>query len=284
MQYLIFFREGLTMTVSRRALLGAGILVALILGSALNAFAQNNSSYTVQRGDSLDKISANFDVQTACLAKANNLADPSKIKPGQLLTIDLTCPRYDGFDIVTNPRTTAATTTTTTTTSTSSDLGQGGGAAAPSGSEQSYTVVRGDTLDTIGQKLNVSVVSLRLANDIGPRDRLKIGQTLTIPAGAPAYGLFPAISNPLNPTSVSTDLGQGGGGPEVGPNDQMYVVQQRDTLDTIGARFDTQVACIAQNNNIKATNLIYPGQSIVISAACPHYDGFDIVTNPRSNG
>jgi LysM repeat protein len=276
------------MTLSRRTLLGAGILVVLIVGSALAAFAQDSSAYTVQRGDSLDKISANFDVQTACLAKANNLADPSKIKPGQLLSIDLSCPRYDGFDIVTNPRdgtssASSATTTTTTTTAatTSSDSGQGGGAAAPTGSEQSYNVVRGDTLDTIGQKLNVSVVSLQLANNIGPRDHLKIGQTLIVPAGAPAYGLFPAVSNPLNPTSVNTDLGQGGGGPEVGPNDQTYVVQMRDTLDTIGAHFDTQVACIAQNNNIAPTNLIYPGQSIVISASCPRYDGFDIVTNPR---
>jgi LysM repeat protein len=270
------------MHLSRRTLAGLGILSVLVLGSALAAFAQDSSTYTVQRGDILDEIAAKFDVQTACLAKANDIADPSKIKPGQLLNIDLSCPKYDGFDIVTNPRDTGGSASTSASTS-SSDVGQGGGGPAPSVSGQDYTIVRGDTLDTIGQKLNISVVSLQLANDIGPRDKLAIGQTLVIPDGAPAYGVFPAVSNPLNPTSVNTDLGQGGGGPSAGPNDQLYVVQPRDTLDTIGARYDTQMACIAENNNIAAANLIYPGQTILISGSCPKYDGFDIVTNPRSS-
>ena len=91
------------------------------------------------------------------------------------------------------------------------------------------------------------------------------------------------ISQRSAKTSVNTYLGQGGGGPEVGPNDQTYVVQLRDTLDGIGAHFDTQVACIAQNNNITPANLVYPGQTVVIPASCPKYDGFDIVTNPRSS-
>ncbi len=269
------------MHLSRRTLIGFGILAVIVIGSALAAFAQDSSTYTVQRGDTLDQIGAQFDVQTACLAKANDLGDGSKIKPGQLLNIDLTCPRYDGLDFVLNPREDAG--SSNAAVAPSSDLGQGGGGPVAGPNDQTYTVARGDTLDTIGQKLNISVVSLQLTNDIGPRDKLSIGQTLIIPAEAPAYGVFPAVSNPLNPTSSNTDLGQGGGGPEVGPNDQVYVIQQRDTLDTIGARFDTQTACIAQNNSIAAPNLVYPGQTIVISADCPRYDGFDIVTNPRGS-
>jgi hypothetical protein len=55
-----------------------------------------------------------------------------------------------------------------------------------------------------------------------------------------------------------------------------------DTLDTIGANFDTQVACIAQGNGLTKPSLIMPGQTIVIQTSCPRYDGFDIVTNPRT--
>jgi LysM repeat protein len=264
------------MPLSTRSFITISILATLLLGGALATFAQDSSTYTVQSGDILDSIAAQFDVQTACLATANNLGDGSKIKPGQLLNIDLSCPRYDGLNFVTNPRGGDS----AGSGASSGDEGQGGGAAGASG--DSYTVARGDTLDTIGQALNVSVVSLQVANDIGPRDFLKIGQTLVIPDDAPPYGQFPALTNPLNPTSVNTDLGQGGGGPEVGPNDQLYVVQMFDSLDKIGARFDTQVACLAEGNGINDPRVIYPGQSLVIASSCPRYDGFDIVTNPRA--
>src|SRR5215510_3421908 len=92
------------MRVSRRVLYVGGFLAVFILGGALAAFAQDASSYTVQRGDILDSIAAQFDVQTACLAQANELGDGSKIKAGMVLRIDLSCPRYDGLDFVTNPR------------------------------------------------------------------------------------------------------------------------------------------------------------------------------------
>ncbi len=288
------------MRLSRPTLLGIAVIAVFVLGGAAAAFAQDNSSssssYTVKTGDILDSIAATYDVQTACLAKANNLDDPSKIKPGQTLTIDLSCPKYDGFDIVTNPREGAS-----TASASNSDLGQGGGGGAPSStattSDQSsgtstptsYTVARGDTLDTIGQKLNVSVVSLQIANSIGPRDKITPGQTLTIPQGAPAYGMFPALSNPQNPSTSTiaasnSDLGQGGGGgAPSGAGDQSYVVQPRDTLDQIGARYDMQTSCLATNNNLGTPNVIYPGETIVLSASCPKYDGFDTVTNPRSS-
>lgn len=264
------------MRLSIRPFIVIGILAVVALSSALAAFAQDSSTYSVQGGDILDSIAAQFDVQTACLAEVNNLGDGSKIKPGQILNIDLSCPRYDGLNFVTNPRDGGG----SGSAASSGDAGQGGGGAASAGGD-SYTVERGDTLDTIGQALNVSVVAIQLANDIGPRDFLKIGQVLVIPADAPPYGQFPALTNPLNPTSVNTDLGQGGGGPEVGPNDQLYVVQMFDSVDKIGARFDTQVTCIVEGNGLADPRVIYPGQSLVIASSCPRYDGFDIVTNPR---
>ena len=77
-------------------------LVCIIAG-AYTAFAQG-TSYTVQPRDTLDQIAAFYDVQTACLAQSNNLAKPSELKVGDVINIDLSCPRYDGFDVVINPR------------------------------------------------------------------------------------------------------------------------------------------------------------------------------------
>jgi nucleoid-associated protein YgaU len=259
-------------TIMKRQHFGL-LLVTLLVG--VYAVGAQDGSYTVQRGDTLDGIAAFYDVQTRCLAESNGLERPGELRIGQVINIDFSCPRYDGLDFVTNPRDGGG----------AASAGQGGGATADDGPPQpgpndtTYIVERGDTLDTIGQELDVSVVSLQLANNIKAGQRIFPGDTLIIPADAPPYGQFPAIANPNAPLNTQ-ELGQGGGA-TAGPNDQAYVVQLQDTLDGIGARFDTQVACIAEANSLDNPRLIFPGQTVVIPASCPRYDGFDTVTNPR---
>ncbi|MEO8611464.1 MAG: LysM peptidoglycan-binding domain-containing protein [Chloroflexota bacterium] len=253
-----------------------------IIAGAFVAFAQGDS-YTVQPRDTLDQIAARYDVQTTCLAKSNDLAKPSELKVGQVINIDLSCPRYDGWDFVTNPRTDSGAGGGATT----SDLGQGGGGADSSGpqsgpNDTTYVIKRGDTLDTIGQEKDISIVSLRLANDLTPLDKIFPGDSLIIPADAAAYGQFPAIANP-SAAAANQELGQGGGSAVAGPGDQLYVIQPLDSLDKIGANFDTQVACIAQGNGLTKPSLVMPGQTVVIQASCPRYDGYDTVTNPRTS-
>lgn len=253
-----------------------------IIAGAFSAAAQGDS-YTVQRGDTLDQIAAFYDVQTQCLAQSNELAKPSELKVGDVINIDFSCPRYDGWDFVTNPRDEASSGSGGGT----SDLGQGGGSAEDSAAPQpgpndsTYRVERGDTLDTIGQEKNISVVSLRLANDLTPLDKIFPGDSLIIPADAAPYGQYPAIVNP-SAAPANQELGQGGGSAVAGPGDQLYVVQPLDTLDKIGANFDTQVACIAQGNGLTKPSLLMPGQTVVIQSSCPRYDGYDTVENPRT--
>jgi LysM repeat protein len=257
------------------------IVTTLLLFVGVFAAMAQGQSYTVQQGDTLDGIAAFYDVQTQCLATSNNIAKPAELKIGQVINIDTSCPRYDGLDFVTNPRAEDG--------NTGSNQGGGGGSGDEAGvqagpNDETYTVQVSDTLDTIGQEFDVSVVSLQLVNEIGPRDAIFPGDTLVIPGDAPAYGQFPAISNPSAPLG-SQELGQGGGGVTAGPNDQTYVVQPNDSLDRIGALFDTQVACMAETNNITDASTVFPGQTVVVPASCPVYDGYDFVINPRgSNG
>jgi LysM repeat protein len=268
--------------IRSRLLLTLSLLVVCVcmIAGAFSTFAQGDT-YTVQARDTLDQIAAFYDVQTSCLAQSNEIANPGEIRPGDVINIDLSCPQYDGLDFVTNPREDAGGGAT-------SGLGQGGGEVESDGpqpgpNDDSYTVQRGDTLDTIGQELNVSVVSLRLANELDPIDKIFPGDTLIVPADAAAYGEFPGIVNP-GADPANQELGQGGGGTAVaGPGDQVYVVQPLDTLDKIGANFDTQVACIAQANGLTNPSLLLPGTTLVIQTSCPVYDGYDTVTNPRSS-
>lgn len=243
---------------------------ALFFGSVLMAAAQDET-YTVQTGDSLDKIGAIYDVQVACLAKANELSLGALLSPGDVVTISYACPLYDGVDFVTNPR--------EVNTSVTANLGQGGGGGA---ADVTYQVQRGDSLDSIGQALNVSVVALQVANKLTPGAVLQPGQALTIPADAPVYGEFPALTAPDDPTGDTNALGQGGGGAtDLSGGDTTYVVQPNDTLDTIGALFDVQTACLANENDLADPAKIYPGQQLAVKESCPRYDGFDFVKNPR---
>lgn len=238
------------------------------------ALAQDGS-YTVVTGDSLDKIGAIYDVQPACLATVNNIGLSDLLKPGQILTISFDCPLYDGVDTVTTRRTVNQNVT--------EGLGQGGGGGA---ADTTYQVQRGDSLDSIGQALNVSVVSMQVANTIQPGDVLQPGQEITIPAGAPPFGQTPALNDPSNPNAA----GQGGGGTPVtttatdlSNGDATYVVQYQDTLDSIGALFDVKVDCLVSENEIANPAKVYPGQALSVKTICPRYDGFDVVINPRSS-
>jgi LysM repeat protein len=252
------------------------VLVAAGIG-AFGALAQDGgtASYTVEPGDILDTIAAGFDVQTSCLAEMNDLTRPDRIKSGDVLLISYDCPPYDGANFVTNPR------------DGSSDLGQGGGGdgtAAPQigPNDQSYTVARGDMLDSIAQQFDVSLQDLMRANGMSSFNTdIFVGQILVIPGDATPYGTFPGVADPLNP--LDTTSGQGGGGPEVQAGDELYVVQPRDVLDLIGAAYDVQVGCLSEANGISYPHRIYPGQTLVVRMSCPAYDGEAFVENPRSS-
>lgn len=247
------------------------VLIGIFAVGVIVAQAQTSAqTYTIEPYDTLDSIGARFDVQVACLAKVNELRGGGAfIEPGQTLTIDFGCPLYEGYDTVLNPRDPNA--------AVQEGLGQGGGGGA---ADQRYQVQRGDTLDTIGQALNVSVVAIQVANDLKPGGIIQPGLNLVIPAGAPLYGEFPILTDPANPTGDSNELGQGGGA-ALGPNDQEYVVQRGDTLDGIAAAFDVKMSCLAEGNNLESPNRIFPGQYLVVSLECPRYDGYAPVLNPR---
>jgi LysM repeat protein len=140
----------------------------------------------VERGDVLDLVAAQFDVSTGCLAQANELEAPYHLSIGQILNIDLGCPRYSGEAPVLNPREDA-------------DLGQGGGGGT---SASTYFVQRGDVLDLIAMDYNVQLGCLAAANGLEAPYRLDIGQQIAIDRSCPPYdgGSTP----PLNEESTAT--------------------------------------------------------------------------------
>lgn len=116
--------------------------------------------------------------------------------------------------------------------------------AAPAEQQQTYVVVRGDTLFRISLRFNTTVAALVSANNIANPNLIYAGQTLVI-SGGTGPAPTPVPGNP--PPATGT-----------------YTVVRGDTLGRIAARFGTTVQALAQLNGIANPNLIYGGQVLRI--------------------
>ena len=108
------------------------------------------STYVIQRGDTLAKIATRYGVTVKQLTDLNGIKNPNLIVPGQTLKI---------------PGTTTAPAAT----------------SAPSESQKTYTVQAGDNLAGIAAKFNVTVQALQQANNISNPNQIYTGQILKIP-------------------------------------------------------------------------------------------------------
>jgi LysM repeat protein len=148
--------------------LRAALFLLVLLALGLVVAAQDEQTYTVQRGDTLFRISQRFGVSISAIAQANNIANPNLIFAGTVLRIPTggTPPPPQPTQPPTQP----------------------GG---------TYTVQRGDTLGRIAQRFGVTLAAIRAANpNIRNINLIFPGQVINIPGGGnvvqPPPGSTPA--------------------------------------------------------------------------------------------
>lgn len=107
-------------------------------------------------------------------------------------------------------------------------------------SQNSYTVVAGDTLSGIAARFGTTYQALAALNGIADPNKISVGQVLKLQAG----------SSPA---------------PTPQPNGTTYVVAAGDTLSSIGQRFGVDWHLIAQINGLPDPNKIYVGQVLRIN-------------------
>lgn len=112
----------------------------------------------------------------------------------------------------------------------------------PAAPRATYTVAKGDSFWTISRKYGVSVAELAAANQLAPSATLRVGQTLSVPAG------LPTASQPSAPGTDAANL---------------YEVKAGDILGAIARKHGTSVAALRTANNLSGDNLRV-GQKLVI--------------------
>lgn len=226
-------------TARRRAATGTGATLALTAVTvAVAAPAHADTQYTVRTGDTVSHIAQRAGVSVAAISRANALADASRIRAGQVLSIPGSAAAASPAPV---PRAVAPATTGTVRTT--------------------YTVVKGDTVSHIAARTGTSVAAIVAANHLDGRAFIRIGQVLTIPSasGAPAAAVttvsatvatVPTVKAVSAPTSVSR-----------------YTVAAGDTLSAIASRFGTTVAAVAAANGLDSRGLIRIGQGLDVPGA-----------------
>jgi len=125
--------------------------------------------YIVQTGDNLTRLSTRFGTTIPAILAANSIANPSLVFVGQSLVIPTAAPKPD---VVESPAAPAPIATSTPESV----------ADAPDAEvATTYTVKAGDSAITIARQLGVNVDDLLAANTVANRNRVYVGQVLTIP-------------------------------------------------------------------------------------------------------
>jgi LysM repeat protein len=127
--------------------------------------------YVLQTGDNLTRLSARFGTTIPAILAANKIANPSLIFVGQSLIIPTAAPKPDVVESPAAPAPTANTAPEAVAYAPDAEVAT------------TYTVKPGDSAITIARRLGVNVDELLTANGVVNRNRVYVGQVLTVPEG-----------------------------------------------------------------------------------------------------
>lgn len=126
-----------------------------------------------------------------------------------------------------------------------------------------HVVQPGETLESIGAFYGLPAADLQALNQL-PDGRIYIGQTLVVPApdSMPTTPVPTNVALSVNPESVTSPSSSS-------TSIVMHTVAPGETLFRIAQNYGTTINAIAAANSLANTDVIYPGQTLLIPDVQP---------------
>jgi LysM repeat protein len=216
----------------------------------------------VKRGDNLSTIARRHGVSPAELVDLNNLRDANSIRIGQKLLLPPHARAVSGTTPAPAPAVTAP--------------------ARPAGNGTTYVIQAGDNLSSIASRHGVTVAQVVAANQMTDPNRIRVGQSIVIPAAgivpapspapSPAPIAVPAVPAPMQPAPVAAPEPVMEEAPmEPAPLPMVsgaepfpHPVRMGDTLDSLARDYSTLKSEIMRLNNLSEDAVLRSGQTILI--------------------
>ena len=163
------------------------IFICLFFIAAVS-FLAADTTYKVEKGDTLYSISRKYQITVAELRAANNLSENDVIKVGQKLKIpsaDISAAAALATDNKATTTTSNATLSATTKT-------------------KEYTVVKGDTMYSIAKKNGMTLAEFMAMNGLDNSSVIKVGQKLKIAAGSTSSSTTTKTTTTTTTTNTTT--------------------------------------------------------------------------------
>ncbi|MBP5584749.1 MAG: LysM peptidoglycan-binding domain-containing protein [Lentisphaeria bacterium] len=165
---------------------------------------EGSVEYKVVKGDTLWGISMVYGVPMARLIEINGLDPKAPLRIGQVIMIPPDAGNAVGKPVQKKTETKPASTSTTKSNATSTTKSNSTKAQpVTKEGETLYVVKSGDNLSMIAYRHHVKLADLVAANKVDPKDILRVGQTLVIPAPT-AKSASTSTSTTKSATATST--------------------------------------------------------------------------------
>ena len=204
-----------------------------ILIAAVVAGGPGWTTYLVRDGDSLSTIARRHGTDAHALARVNGMADIDRVQAGRMLSV----PVPPATDSSVARRRAAA-----------SGLHPVDTSGAPA---LTYRVRDGDTVTSIAARSGSSVRAVLAANNLRPTGIVRPGQLLVRPSLIP----------PARPRPTPK--------PRPSAHPVVHVVRPGDTVSAIAERYRLSAAGVLAANRLRSTDLIRPGQKLILPGARP---------------
>jgi LysM repeat protein len=196
-------------------------------------------TYTVKKGDTLEKIALKHHTTVRSIRTLNNLKANDPMYVGRKLKVGVEKPDED-LAAETAPA------------KDNRPEAKKAAAAEPAQKITTYRVKKGDTLEKIADRNGTTVAELARLNNMKLKDPLWVDRKLKVPAAEKEKGReAPAEKKTAAKPQKKTAT---------------YVVKKGDTLEKIASKHNTSIAALMKVNKIKQSDPLYVNRKLIIPA------------------